>query len=74
MRRHARIGAHIFYRPHRWGDGADEPRWGPGMTARDQRRTAGVPTPTLIRLARQISISKATSRLGDEWVSAPDEA
>jgi len=32
MRRHTRIGAHIFYRPRRWGDGAEEPRWGAGVT------------------------------------------
>ena len=23
-----RHGQHIFYRPHRWGDGADEAGWG----------------------------------------------
>jgi hypothetical protein len=32
MRKLSRIGVHTFYRPHRWGDGADAPIWGPGVT------------------------------------------
>jgi len=28
MHKNARIGLHTFYRPRRWGDGADEPAWG----------------------------------------------
>ena len=28
MRKLARIGVHTFYRPTRWGDGADAPSWG----------------------------------------------
>jgi spore germination cell wall hydrolase CwlJ-like protein len=32
MRKNARIGVHSFYRPRRWGDGADAPIWGPGVT------------------------------------------
>ena len=28
MRRLRRIGLHTFYRPHRWGNGADAPSWG----------------------------------------------
>jgi hypothetical protein len=28
MRRLRRIGLHTFYRPRRWGDGADAPSWG----------------------------------------------
>jgi len=28
MHKNARIGLHSFYRPRRWGDGADEPTWG----------------------------------------------
>jgi hypothetical protein len=28
MKKMARHGVHIFYRPWRWGDGADEPGWG----------------------------------------------
>ncbi len=28
MRKVHRIGAHIFYRPRVWGDGADAPSWG----------------------------------------------
>jgi hypothetical protein len=28
MRKMVRHGQHIFYRPHRWGDGADEAGWG----------------------------------------------
>jgi spore germination cell wall hydrolase CwlJ-like protein len=30
MRKLSRIGVHTFYRPRRWGDGSDEPIWGPG--------------------------------------------
>ena len=29
MRKLSKIGVHTFYRPRRWGDGADEPAWGP---------------------------------------------
>jgi spore germination cell wall hydrolase CwlJ-like protein len=32
MRKLSRIGVHTFYRPRRWGDGSDEPIWGPGIT------------------------------------------
>jgi spore germination cell wall hydrolase CwlJ-like protein len=28
MRKLSKIGVHSFYRPHRWGDGADAPAWG----------------------------------------------
>jgi spore germination cell wall hydrolase CwlJ-like protein len=28
MRKLTKIGVHSFYRPHRWGDGADAPAWG----------------------------------------------
>jgi hypothetical protein len=28
MRKLSRIGVHTFYRPKRWGDGADKPSWG----------------------------------------------
>ncbi|HEV3117543.1 MAG TPA: cell wall hydrolase, partial [Gemmataceae bacterium] len=28
MRKLARLGVHTFYRPKRWGDGADKPSWG----------------------------------------------
>ena len=28
MRKLSRIGVHTFYRPRRWGDGADAPSWG----------------------------------------------
>jgi hypothetical protein len=28
MHKNAKIGLHTFYRPRRWGDGADEPSWG----------------------------------------------
>lgn len=27
MRKMVKVGVHIFYRPHRWGDGADEAGW-----------------------------------------------
>lgn len=33
MRKQHRLGIHIFYRPTRWGDGADAPRWGPAASA-----------------------------------------
>jgi spore germination cell wall hydrolase CwlJ-like protein len=33
MRKLSRIGVHTFYRPRRWGDGSDEPIWGPGANA-----------------------------------------
>jgi spore germination cell wall hydrolase CwlJ-like protein len=33
MRKLSRIGVHTFYRPRRWGDGSDEPIWGPGAQA-----------------------------------------
>ncbi|MCZ7642192.1 MAG: hypothetical protein M5U33_04880 [Pseudorhodoplanes sp.] len=29
MKKHQKLGIHIFYRPTRWGDGSDEPKWGP---------------------------------------------
>lgn len=32
MRKLSQIGVHTFYRPRRWGDGADAPAWGPGFT------------------------------------------
>jgi spore germination cell wall hydrolase CwlJ-like protein len=28
MRKMYKLGVHTFYRPRRWGDGADEPHWG----------------------------------------------
>jgi spore germination cell wall hydrolase CwlJ-like protein len=31
MRKLSTIGVHKFYRPKRWGDGADAPIWGPGI-------------------------------------------
>jgi spore germination cell wall hydrolase CwlJ-like protein len=33
MNQLTRIGVHKFYRPKRWGDGADAPSWGPGAIA-----------------------------------------
>jgi hypothetical protein len=32
MHKLARIGVHTFYRPRRWGDGADAPSWGSSET------------------------------------------
>jgi hypothetical protein len=32
MRKLDRIGVHTFYRPRRWGDGADQPVWGDAAT------------------------------------------
>jgi hypothetical protein len=28
MKKHAKIGLHHFYRPHKWGNGEDAPSWG----------------------------------------------
>ncbi len=50
MRRHARIGVHLFYRPRRWGDGADEPKWGPGITVPDAAAPTAQATPSNARL------------------------
>jgi hypothetical protein len=36
MRKLSKIGVHTFYRPRRWGDGADEPVWGPAAAAPDE--------------------------------------
>jgi spore germination cell wall hydrolase CwlJ-like protein len=33
MRKHKKIGLHTFYRPRKWGDGADAPAWGTGPSA-----------------------------------------
>ncbi len=32
MKKLYHTGIHSFYRPHNWGDGADEPHWGDGKT------------------------------------------
>jgi len=32
MHKLSRIGVHTFYRPRRWGDGADAPSWGSAQT------------------------------------------
>jgi spore germination cell wall hydrolase CwlJ-like protein len=32
MRKVSKIGVHTFYRPRRWGDGAEAPVWGRGFT------------------------------------------
>lgn len=29
MKRLVKYGVHLFYRPYNWGDGSDEPAWGP---------------------------------------------
>jgi hypothetical protein len=29
MTRLYKLGGHTFYRPRAWGDGDDEPKWGP---------------------------------------------
>ena len=31
MKKVHQLGVHAFYRPHRWGDGTDEPVWGSGV-------------------------------------------
>ncbi len=33
MKKMVRYGLHNFYRPHAWGNGADEPAWGSGVMA-----------------------------------------
>src|SRR5262249_22387453 len=35
MRKLTRIGVHTFYRPKRWGDGADAPTWGTAQSTAD---------------------------------------
>jgi len=35
-----RLGVHTFYRPRRWGDGADAPSWGEGAKAEGEQRAA----------------------------------
>jgi spore germination cell wall hydrolase CwlJ-like protein len=42
MRKHKKIGVHIFYRPRKWGDGSDEPKWGdtPAVTAGVEKAAA----------------------------------
>jgi spore germination cell wall hydrolase CwlJ-like protein len=42
MRKHKKIGVHIFYRPRKWGDGSDEPTWGdtPAVTAGVEKAAA----------------------------------
>jgi spore germination cell wall hydrolase CwlJ-like protein len=37
MRKLSRIGVHTFYRPKRWGDGADAPTWGAGITPQNAK-------------------------------------
>ncbi|HKY86363.1 MAG TPA: cell wall hydrolase [Pseudorhodoplanes sp.] len=32
MTKHKTLGIHIFYRPTRWGDGAEAPAWGPAAS------------------------------------------
>jgi spore germination cell wall hydrolase CwlJ-like protein len=40
MRRLARYGLHSFYRPYAWGNGADEPVWGPPVKTARASKTA----------------------------------
>jgi spore germination cell wall hydrolase CwlJ-like protein len=37
MRKLSRIGVHTFYRPKRWGDGAEAPTWGAGITPQNMK-------------------------------------
>jgi hypothetical protein len=39
MRKHHKIGVHIFYRPRKWGDGSDEPAWGSAAAATADAQT-----------------------------------
>ena len=55
-----------FYRPRAWGDGAEVPTLGRRACRRRRERRRSC--------SAHISISSPTSRLGAEWVSAPDEA
>jgi hypothetical protein len=36
-----KLGVHTFYRPRKWGDGADEPAWGDGAKAEAASETTG---------------------------------
>jgi spore germination cell wall hydrolase CwlJ-like protein len=38
MQKLHRIGVHTFYRPRRWGDGADAPEWGDAMATAEATR------------------------------------
>ena len=64
MQKLHRIGVHTFYRPTRWGDGADAPEWGDATATAEARQSA----------VDYISISSATSSAGAECVIQPDEA
>lgn len=40
MRRLVRFGLHSFYRPYAWGNGSDEPVWGPSASVARMHKTA----------------------------------
>jgi hypothetical protein len=40
MRKLVRFGLHSFYRPYAWGNGSDEPVWGPSPSLAKGRKTA----------------------------------
>jgi spore germination cell wall hydrolase CwlJ-like protein len=45
MRKMTKIGVHIFYRPHRWGDGSDEVGWVKLPQQPEPVKTASLKTP-----------------------------
>lgn len=45
MRKMVKIGVHIFYRPHRWGDGSDEVGWVKLPQQPEPVKTAALKTP-----------------------------
>jgi spore germination cell wall hydrolase CwlJ-like protein len=45
MKKHHTLGVHIFYRPTRWGDGADAPIWGPLETTGSIKGAKGAAAP-----------------------------
>lgn len=40
MRKHQTIGVHIFYRPRKWGDGAEIPVWGEAAATEEKSKSA----------------------------------
>ena len=45
MKKMVKVGVHIFYRPHRWGDGADEAGWVKLPQQPEPVKTAALKTP-----------------------------
>jgi hypothetical protein len=57
----ARYGLHIFYRPHNWGDGANEANWG---TAHNSVKSTAPAKPAATRSVQKASASRSVHRMG----------